>query len=451
VQDPGIYPFQGLSADGKTQKWGFIDADGKVLIQPEWDDLGGGRVFGGQLVVCNEGLCGVQKGGKGGYIDKGGQLAISPQFDSAGPFVEGLARVKLGSQVGYIDKTGQYVINPQFSDGDDFHGGLAAVQADGGWGFINKAGVYVIKPSFQAADADGFSNGLAAVCQGKCGYIDRDGSFAIKPQFNSVKVFSEGMASVKINNKWGYIDRSGKIVINPQFDLASAFSGGLAVVTVSGKSGTIDRGGKYVLNPGQYDMEPREGDLQQVSSADGVGLITRDGKWVVKPSKALTRVGFIFGKVFYGVIGGQATPISITGKVLAGPYKGASLDALSQGFENEKSVIASLRTLIGAETNYSVLYPDSHLDASVEKLGPGSGAPDETHANLIDAALASGTKDGYQFTERLTDTPATSGINYIIVAKPVAGQVGRTFCTESSGVIRYAAPGEECTATSPTL
>ena len=82
VQDPGIYPFLGLSADGKTQKWGFIDADGKVLAQPAWDGISSGTILN-RPVAFNEGLCGVQKDGKWGYINASGQLAIPNQFDSA--------------------------------------------------------------------------------------------------------------------------------------------------------------------------------------------------------------------------------------------------------------------------------------------------------------------------------------------------------------------------------
>ena len=75
VKDPGIYPFQGLSADGKTMKWGFIDADGKVLIPPQWDGISLEMVTD-HVVVFNEGLGAVAKDGKWGYIDTGGNLVI---------------------------------------------------------------------------------------------------------------------------------------------------------------------------------------------------------------------------------------------------------------------------------------------------------------------------------------------------------------------------------------
>lgn len=499
VKDPGIYPFSGLSADGKTMKTGFIDADGKVLIQPQWDAYAGSLVLG-QSVAFSEGLCGVLKEGKWGYIDTSGQLVISNQFDSVGPFVEGLARVKLGNQFGYIDKTGQYAINPQFDQAGDFHGGLAAVHSDGGWGFINKAGTYVIKPHFQNVDPSGFSGGQAAVCiPGKCGYINRSGTFVIAPTFTGgVNTFSDGMASVRVNNKWGFINSAGKIVINPQFDQVTMFSGGLAVVGVSGHTGTINKQGKYVVNPGQYNIQPSEGDLQPVTGSDGMGLITRDGKWVVKPTTAIDLILPAFSKVFFGRIGGTVVPISTSGKVLAGPYKGAMLDSLAQDIENEKSALQSMRTLLNAESNYAILYPDAHSDASVQKLGPANGTPDEKHANLIDATLATGTKDGYQFSEGNPDHRAVSGMNYKIVAKPLSGHAGRTYCaqpetgydsqthsmydyqfaTTQNGIvlrdasgkplpllnvmgkpvpwvvtypIRYAVQGEECTFASPVL
>ncbi len=452
VQDPGIYPFQGQSADGKPGKWGFIEVDGKILIQPEWDAVGW-LVVMGQPVVFSEGLCGVQKDGKWGYIDTSGHLVIPNQFDTAQPFVEGLALVTLGNQRGYIDKSGHYAINPQFDEAFGFHDGLAVVRAEGGWGFINKAGAYVIKPQFQSVDPNGFWDGLAMVCQGKCGYIDHNGTFVIKTQFDSEGPFSEGMAAVQVNRKWGYINTAGKIAINPQFDLASAFSGGIAVVSVSGRAGTIDKQGKYVLNPGQFEILPSEGDLQQVKSSDGMGLLTRDGKWVIKPSKALTGIGGIFGKVFYGMIGGQLVPISISGKVLAGSYKGATLDSLAQDIENETSAIQSMRTLTAAEASYSSAYPVKGFTPSLDKLGPATAIPDDSHAGFIDAALATGTKDGYQFTASIPEGTSTGGtnFNYFIVAKPTAGHAGRSFCADSSGTLRYAMTGDTCSVTSPTL
>jgi hypothetical protein len=43
---------------------------------------------------------GFNKGGKWGYIDAQGTVVVSPQFDAARPFREGLAAVRVDGRVG---------------------------------------------------------------------------------------------------------------------------------------------------------------------------------------------------------------------------------------------------------------------------------------------------------------------------------------------------------------
>ena len=449
AEDPGIYPFQDQG------KWGFIDAQGNILIQPRLEQVVPSLIQG-QWVFFNEGLCEIKANGKWGYIDKGGSFAIPAQFDQARPFVGGVAAVALGNQWGFIDKSGHYVVNPQFESASDFHDGLAPAQKDGKWGFIDKSGMFVIPAKFGAANPGGFVDGLAGVqIDQRVGYIDRSGKLAISTTFQEIDDFSEGLARVRLGNRWGYIDTGGKIVVNPQFDQAFGFSGGRAVVSVAGHWATIDRTGKFILNPGQYNVLGFAGNLLAVNTADGLGFMTRDGKWILQPSKAIN--GFwwpVIGNVLYASPTTQGvTPISTSGKVLAGWYKGAMLDTLAPDIQNETSAIQSMRILTGAQASYSGAYPATGFTASIDKLRPATGAPDENHAGLIDAALATGTKDNYQFTVSIPEGTSTGGanFNYFIVAKPAAGHAGRTFCADSSATVRYSIQGQECTATSPAL
>ena len=138
-------------------------------------------------------------------------------------------------------------------------------------------------------------------------------------------------------------------------------------------------------------------------------------------------------------------PSPISGKVLAGPYKGSMLASLAQDIQDETSAIQSMHTLTAAETAYSGTYPPGFTD-SLEKLGPATGAPDQNHAGLIDITLATGTKDGYQFGITIPAGTSTGGsnFNYFLVAKPASGHAGRTFCADSSGTVRYAEQGQDC-------
>ena len=58
--------------------------------------------------------------------------------------------------------------------------------------------------------------------------------------------FSEGLASVALNNKSGYIDSSGKVVIDFIYDAGTAFCDGKARVKTDGKWIVIDNTGKIL-------------------------------------------------------------------------------------------------------------------------------------------------------------------------------------------------------------
>ena len=117
--------------------------------------------------------------------------------------------------------------------------------------------------------------------------------------------------------------------------------------------------------------------------------------------------------------------------------------------EHESSGVASLRALNAACANYSMLY--GGYPRSLSNLGPGDAA-NSTSAAFIDAALASGTKNGYVFTY----TAGAIGIggnilSYNITANPaVPGSTGqRQFFTDQSGVIRASTKGAADASSTP--
>lgn len=306
----------GVQVDGK---WGFIDKNGQMVIQPQYevgkpDEL---------PPAFREGLAAVRVGGKFGFIDAKGQMVIQPQYGYVSPFSDGIASVLSSGGYGFINKNGKIVIEPQYSKISNFHDGLAAVEdisklsdyltfintkgevviqleADSSvltnyslyyfreglarvtlngidYGYIDKSGQMVIQPKYQFAE--NFSDGLAAVDNGRnWGYIDKNGQMVIPPEFDSADPFSEGLAAIELNNKYGYIDSTGKIVIQPQYDLAFDFRGGLAVVGIDGKYGVIDKSGQLIIQP-KYDMAfNKSGDLIMVKVDGKYGYIDKSGR-----------------------------------------------------------------------------------------------------------------------------------------------------------------------------
>lgn len=86
--------------DGKSAKWGFADASGRVVIPATFDSVGD---FG------RNGLAPARDGsGKYGYIRGDGSFAIEPIYDGAGTFdAQGRAQVWQGKESRLIDSSGK--------------------------------------------------------------------------------------------------------------------------------------------------------------------------------------------------------------------------------------------------------------------------------------------------------------------------------------------------------
>ena len=62
-------------------------------------------------------------------------------------------------------------------------------------------------------------------------------------KYDYTGIFSEGLASVKLNDKWGFLNKGGKEIIYLKYDYAEDFRNGLARVETNDKYGYIDKNG----------------------------------------------------------------------------------------------------------------------------------------------------------------------------------------------------------------
>ena len=97
-----------------ASRYGFVDLNGKVVIEPQWDEVSG------------------------------------PQSEEVAGFSDGVAAVKRDGKWGWIDKTGRLFL-PPLSSPPNFHEGLSPFERDGKWGYMDTKGTVVIQPEWEEA------------------------------------------------------------------------------------------------------------------------------------------------------------------------------------------------------------------------------------------------------------------------------------------------------------
>ena len=266
---------------------GFIDQQGRVVIEPRFSGSSQGIPFG-------DGLAPVKIGKSWAYIDTAGRTVFTiPSASWVHPFGEGMAGVAVASgddrqTWGFIDRTGKWVIKPKFDEVYGFSEGLGRVVINHKWGFIDREGKFVVEPQFKGAYW--FSQGFASVVleNDQRVFIDHSGTIASPPQFTYTDSwFSEGLAPYSAGGKWGYIDTHWQPAIEAKFDhVHQTFSDGAAGVMVGDLWGVIDRSGQMIIEPQFKEPISFHEGLAAVRIGDKYGYIDKTGKVVIEPQFA---------------------------------------------------------------------------------------------------------------------------------------------------------------------
>lgn len=323
------YDFKNNISFKKDGKWGIMDENGKILIEAKFDNIGYKFQFNNirtcyrkdnksstedieYIPVC------INK--KWGFIDENGKILIEPKFESVYNFYDGLGYVSIKDE--NIDKTKAYK-RPTYSyyDGEDHNDDSAYYK----WGVIDKKGNWIIKPDFNFIYE--FSEDLAYVNkEGKFGYINKKGEWVITPQFEQKSsldeicptYFENGFAEVFKDKKLNLIDKMGNIYLKYDYPFNMNFSFHFnppsiseeelkkvdfsdlskltfstvgfvnkdrLVVNYSQWYGLIDRNFKFILEPKYSFIYPDfyNKNYLNVRLNDKVGIADYNGNFILKP------------------------------------------------------------------------------------------------------------------------------------------------------------------------
>lgn len=242
--------------------------------------------------------------GKVGYIDENGKIIIEPQFDYCGGqyfylsdctdffYTDGYAIVTKGNKYGLINRKGKTVLNFKYDVLIDEFDGNYLTTVNGKYGMINHKGKTVIpflfdSEYFLSADdifpakindicvlynpKDGsvseteyshtspFFHGYAVVEKGREeGIIDRKGNVIFDAVYDEIDNFNKEYICASKNSQWSFMNIKQERVIDSVYYDAECFEDGYAVVKRF-KYGVIDSLGNIII-PFEYEHLENSGD-----------------------------------------------------------------------------------------------------------------------------------------------------------------------------------------------
>lgn len=200
----------------------------------------------------------VQIGEKFGFINLDGKIVIEPQFDDANPtFVEDMCPARIGDKYGLIDKNGNFllILDKDIKSCSNFLNGLARVSlGENSFNIINKEGNFILNSNkFNVSvNEDEVENQTYILIKGENNYKDW---YICDSQGHKIGIecdsilsgFNNGLCPVKFNGKWGYMDKKGNLVIDTIYDMAKVFTEeGIARVKKDSTEYFIDKSGKIL-------------------------------------------------------------------------------------------------------------------------------------------------------------------------------------------------------------
>jgi hypothetical protein len=249
-----VYLFPATIKEIGGNKWGYIDAKGKLNLPTSYDQAGDFQENDLAIVRLMD---------SDGVIDSNGYFIVKPKYDTINPFSEGRATVIDHQGFKVIDESGKEITSKAYSFISDYKESRALIadnneQGQYLYGYLNRRGKEILPLDFETASD--FNDGKAVVKMkdGSFALINLTGKILNKYTYVFVGKLGGGLLPFQKtkDGKFGYIDEQGRIVIEPQFSSAQPFIDGRAIVNVSDDYkdhyGLINRNGSFLIKP-NYD------------------------------------------------------------------------------------------------------------------------------------------------------------------------------------------------------
>jgi hypothetical protein len=290
-----------------NKKWGLINADGQVVLQPNYDAIGEFKRFGYAVM---------QRLGGVGLLDAKGKEIIAPWYDDLKVLDSTLIAVMHDGDWSVMNLRGDIVLPRGYERVNVLNGQYISYRRAEKWGIVDHLGKVISEPRYDEVTLA--QNNLFLVRRGgKLGLLSASGKETLQSIADEVSFFNDSLIFYKIGSAWGAVDETGFNLIPAKYDAYSrisdtfiklisnnrtfvyslacnsiitqgdyddyyAFSRKYLIVKKSRQLGLLDWCGSAVLKPQYFEIQSYEKDLFRVNYRGKWGLVQANDKFITK-------------------------------------------------------------------------------------------------------------------------------------------------------------------------
>ena len=293
-----------LTAANYRGKWGYIDIDGQFVIPAkykqayEFSEFGAFvQDFNNQWILINKsgdtvreldtapvpssyGVSVFIKDGYSGLRSSNGEVIIEAKYDKITPIDARRSIVKMGKVYSIIDSK-DIKLTTGYDNIYRPKNGRIRVKLSGKYGFLNAEDYSSIgKIEYSMASDFDYESTVVSI-NNQYQLVSSNLKRQLDLPYEKVVYVGEKMWKYKVNGKWGILDSSGVAVSSAKFDLLNNYKEGLIAFSIDELWGYANTFGLKKI-PAKYQLvwDFHDG-LARVIDQRGVGFINKDGKMVI--------------------------------------------------------------------------------------------------------------------------------------------------------------------------
>ncbi|GJM33287.1 MAG: hypothetical protein DHS20C18_22880 [Saprospiraceae bacterium] len=225
------------------KKWGLIDSNGKLVLDPVYDAIGDFKQFGYAVM---------QRKGGVGLLNRSGKEIVPPNFDDIRVLDSTLIAAMDRGEWMVINLNGDIILEKGYSRVQLWANGHLAYLLKDKWGVVDKNGRTVAFPLYDEIylEEDRY---LLTRRGDQMGLLAEDGREILYNIAKEIKILNDSIFFYREGNSWGAVDDKGRTLIEPKYDTYRRLSDGFIKLVSNNRFFIYSVACSNIITDGDFD------------------------------------------------------------------------------------------------------------------------------------------------------------------------------------------------------